>query len=222
MRRESWTRLYRAVLDRAVAPLAKARVPAAAVASLSFALYLASGVLFALGRFTTAGVVMIPAGVCDGLAGGLARRDSRIRLFYRFVESILDRYADLALFLGVLVYYSTVNRFLDALVTGVAMAGAVMVSYAEARAASLIGGCRVGFWERPERIALMILGALVNQMPAALAILALGPNITVIHRIAFTWKQTEGRRRDAGREAKAPDESVPRSDLLERTARRGA
>jgi CDP-diacylglycerol--glycerol-3-phosphate 3-phosphatidyltransferase len=71
------------------------------------------------------------------------------------------------------------------------MAGAVMVSYAKARAESLIGRHDVGFWERPERIILMIIGALANRMPLVLWILAIGPNITVIHRIIYTWQRSK-------------------------------
>jgi hypothetical protein len=71
------------------------------------------------------------------------------------------------------------------------MAGAVMVSYAKARAESLVPNEDVGFWDRPERLVLMIIGALANRMPPVLWILAIGPNITVIHRIVHTWKQTK-------------------------------
>ena len=74
------------------------------------------------------------------------------------------------------VYYARVNRFMYAVLAGAAMAGAVMVSYATARAESLVPKSEVGFWDRPERLALMILGALVNRMPIALWILAIGPN----------------------------------------------
>ena len=80
-----------------------------------------------------------------------ASRDA-LPLFGGFLDSILDRYSDLILFLGLLVYYAQVNRFLYAVLVGVAMAGGVMVSYSQARAESLIGRCEVGFWERPERI----------------------------------------------------------------------
>jgi len=65
-----------------------------------------------------------------------------------------------------------------------------MVSYAKARAESLVPAGDVGFWERPERLVLMILGGLVNRVPLVLWILAIGTNITVIHRILRTWKQT--------------------------------
>jgi CDP-diacylglycerol--glycerol-3-phosphate 3-phosphatidyltransferase len=72
------------------------------------------------------------------------------------------------------------------------MAGSVMVSYAKARAESLVPTSEIGFWERPERLVLMILGALTNRIDVALWLLAIGPNITVIHRILHTWKQTRG------------------------------
>ena len=194
MRIETFGRPFRWSLDRAAAALDKARVPASLLTLASFTCCIVAGIFFGAGRFTTAGIVMIPAALCDLLARPLAHRQPRTDVFGAFLKSVLHRYADLALFLGLLVYYATVNRFLYALVTGIAMAGAVMVSYSQARAESLIERCRVGFWERPERLGLMILGALVNRLPVVLFILATGPNFTVIHRIWHTWKETERRR----------------------------
>src|SRR5208282_6505000 len=165
----------------------------------ALALNLWACIFFASGRFAAAGGMMILAGLCDLLDGPVARRQHRVTLFGGFLDSILDRYADLILFLGLLVYYARVNRFMYAVLVGAAMAGAVMVSYAKARAESLVPVSEVGFWERPERLALMILGALVNRMPVALWILAIGPNITVIHRILNTWKQTKTIGADANR-----------------------
>lgn len=179
---------------------------------------------------------MILAGLCDLLDGRVARAQNRVSIFGGFLDSILDRYADLILFLGLLVYYTRVNRFLYAVLVATAMAGAVMVSYAKARAASLVPNSDVGFWDRPERLALMILGALVNRMPVVLWILAIGSNLVVIHRILHTWKQTK----DAaplpvsspggGRPAQVHPASLPhgvardvaeRRPILTRTASRG-
>jgi CDP-diacylglycerol--glycerol-3-phosphate 3-phosphatidyltransferase len=118
----------------------------------------------------------------------------------------------LILFLGLLVYYVQVNRFRYAILAGAAMAGAVMVSYAKARAESLVPPSEVGFFERPERLILMIMGALANRMPVALWILAIGPNLTVIHRIVHTWEQTEGSLRtqaDGGRGAGEANTTAP-------------
>jgi CDP-diacylglycerol--glycerol-3-phosphate 3-phosphatidyltransferase len=150
-----------------------------------------AAILFAQGRFAAGGGMMILGGLCDLLDGPVARRQNRVSLFGAFLDSIFDRYADLVLFLGLLIYYVHVNRFSYAFLAGAGAAGAVMVSYAKARAESLVPGPGVGFWERPERLSLMILCALVNRMPLALWILAIGPNITVVHNIIFTWQQTE-------------------------------
>ena len=197
-------RPLRWLLDKLVANVAATGVQPNFLTVLAVCFNLWAGILFAAGRFAAAGGVMIGAGLCELLDGPVARRQGRVTLFGGFLDSILGRYADLILFLGLLVYYARVNRFLYAVLAGVAMAGAVMVSYAQARAESLIGSCNVGFWKRPERIALMILGALSNRMQLALWLLAIGPNITVVHRILHTWKHTEG----APRTEEAPPQAV--------------
>lgn len=178
-------------IDRLAALLAATGIPPNVITWAALVFNFWAGVLFARGRFAAAGGMMILAGLCDLLDGPVARRQNRISLFGGFLNSIVDRYADLILFLGLLVYYAQVNRFRYAVLAGAAMAGAVMVSYAKARAESLVPGTEVGFWDRPERLVLMILGALSNRMEVALWILAIGPNLTVIHRILDTWKHTK-------------------------------
>jgi CDP-diacylglycerol---glycerol-3-phosphate 3-phosphatidyltransferase len=175
-------------LARIVAPTG---IPPNFITWAALCLNLWAGILFSQGRFAAGGGMMILAGLCDLLDGPVARLQNRVSVFGGFLDSILDRYADLILFLGLLVYYASVNRFIYAFLAGAAMAGAVMVSYAKARAESLVPNEDVGFWDRPERLVLMILGALANRMPPVLWILAIGPNITVIHRIVHTWKQTK-------------------------------
>src|SRR3984957_2981004 len=178
-------------IDRLAAVVAPTGVPPNVITWMALLLNLWAGILFAAGRFAAAGGMMIAAGLGDLLDGPVARRQGRVSLFGAFLDSILDRYADLILFLGLLVYYSHVNRFGYAMLAGAAMAGWGLGRYAKARAESLVPSAEVGFWERPERLALMILGALTNRMHFALWILAIGPNITVIHRIVRTWQQTK-------------------------------
>jgi len=204
-------------IDRLAALLAPTGIPPNVITWSALVVNLWAAVLFAAGRFAAAGGMMILAGLCDLLDGPVARRQNRVSLFGGFLDSILDRYADLILFLGLLVYYVQVNRFPYAFLAGAAMAGAVMVSYAKARAESLVPGPGVGFWERPERLVLMILGALTNRMPLALWILAIGPNITVIHNIVHTWQQTERGRRALH----SPDDALgaPRSSFQSQVPR---
>jgi CDP-diacylglycerol--glycerol-3-phosphate 3-phosphatidyltransferase len=219
---ERIARPFRSLANQIVAGVAATGIHPDVLTWLTLFFYLWAGLWFAAGRFAAAGGMMILAASSDLLDGPVARRQGRVSIFGGFLDSILDRYADLILFVGLLVYYARVNRFLYCLLVGAAMAGSVMVSYAQARAESLIGSCKVGFWERPERIVLMIAGALMNRMVPALWVLAIGPNITVVHRILHTWKLTEGRRRkeEAGMEVQISPK-VPHARIWSRSATRG-
>src|SRR6202162_5522280 len=200
-------RVFTWPVDRLAAIIAPTGIPPNVITWMALVLNLWAGILFAAGRFAAAGGMMLLAGLCDLLDGPVARRQNRVSMFGGFLDSILDRYADLMLFLGLLVYYVHLNRFRYAVLAGAAMAGAVMVSYAKARAVSLVPAEEIGFWERPERLVLLMLGALTNRMEIALWILAIGPNITVIHRILHTWKQTRGADLEAKAKLSAPPES---------------
>lgn len=185
------------LLDRFASAIAATGIPAGVFTSLSVILYLAACVLFAGGRFSSAGVAIAAAGVCDLLDGPVARRQKRYTLFFVFLDSVLDRYADLIVFVGLLIYFARINNFLYAVLVGVAMAGSVLVSYAQARAESLIASCTVGFWKRPQRVLVLILAALTNSLlivKGAIWLLAIGANITVLHRILYTWRRTSGAR----------------------------
>lgn len=215
-------------IERLAAPLlAYTGIPPNVITWFALMMNLWAAIFFAAGRFRAGAGMMILAGLGDLLDGPVARRQGRVSLFGGFLESILDRYADLMVFLGLLVYYVSVNRFLYAILAGIAMAGAVMVSYAKARAESLVAAGEVGFWDRPERLVLMILGGLFNRMALVLWILAIGSNITVIHRIVRTWRQTETNEASAGKLAQARSSPAARSEpspvpnLMTRTAGRG-
>lgn len=209
-------------IERIAALLARTGIPPNVVTWSALVLNLWATVFFAAGRFRAAAGLMVLAGLGDLLDGPVARRQGRVSLFGGFLESILDRYADLMLFLGLLVYYVSVNRFLYVVLACIAMAGAVMVSYAKARAQSLAAVEDVGFWERPERLVLMILGGLFNRMALVLWIIAIGANITVVHRILRTWKQTKSEHEAPQRFRKPVEQSAaPVANLLTRTAGRG-
>jgi CDP-diacylglycerol--glycerol-3-phosphate 3-phosphatidyltransferase len=104
---------------------------------------------------------------------------------------VVDRYSDASQFLGLLVFYSRGDRFFYVVLAAFCMISAIMVSYTRARAESLIGSCRVGFMERPERLVLVIIGALFNRMAPVLWLIAILSTITVIHRMRYTWTRTQ-------------------------------
>jgi len=140
--------------------------------------------------FLYAGLVVIGAGIFDMVDGRVARATGQVTTFGAFFDSVIDRFSDVALFFGLLVYYARANRFFYLVLVALVMTGSVMVSYTRARAESLIPKCKVGFMERPERIVLVIIGALFNRMAPVLWVLAVLSHITVIHRIWFTYQET--------------------------------
>jgi CDP-diacylglycerol--glycerol-3-phosphate 3-phosphatidyltransferase len=141
--------------------------------------------------FFYAGLVVFGAGFFDLVDGRVARASNQVTRFGAFFDSVLDRYSDAALFFGLLVFYARGNRFFYVVVTALVMISSVMVSYTRARAESLIGTCKVGFMERPERLVLVIIGALANRMAPVLWVIAVLSTITVIHRMYYTWQQTQ-------------------------------
>jgi phosphatidylglycerophosphate synthase len=147
--------------------------------------------LFSQGRFRAAAVVVIAAGLFDMVDGRVARETNRVTRFGGFFDSVLDRYSDLALLMGLLVYYASINRFFYIVLTAIVMTGSVMVSYTRSRAENIIPTCKVGFLERPERVVLIIIGALADRMAPVLWVLAFFSNITVAHRMIYTWQEAK-------------------------------
>ncbi|OGL43399.1 MAG: hypothetical protein A2161_15920 [Candidatus Schekmanbacteria bacterium RBG_13_48_7] len=146
----------------------------------------------AYGHNWLAGILMIFAGAFDILDGAVARKSGRVSSFGAFFDSVIDRYSDLILYIGLITYYARIGAFGTVILTSVASMGSILVSYTRARAENVIESCKVGFWERPERIVLLIIAALSNRLDRALWILAIFANITVIHRMVYTWIQTTG------------------------------
>jgi CDP-diacylglycerol---glycerol-3-phosphate 3-phosphatidyltransferase len=147
--------------------------------------------LLAVGQFRWAGAVIIGAGLFDMVDGRVARETNRVTRFGGFFDSVLDRYSDLFLLIGLLVWYGSIGRFSYVVLTAVAMIACVMVSYVRARAENSIPMCKVGFMERPERVVLVIIGALFDRMAPVLWVIAVLGNLTVIHRMIFTWQEAE-------------------------------
>jgi len=144
--------------------------------------------------FFYAGCVIFGAGLFDMVDGRVARKTNQVTVFGSFFDSVIDRYSDVVLFFGLLVYYGRINRFRYVVLVAFVMVTSLMVSYTRARAEALIGKCKVGFMERPERIVLILLGALFERwgvMAPVLWVLAVLSTITVIHRIQYTYQFTK-------------------------------
>jgi CDP-diacylglycerol---glycerol-3-phosphate 3-phosphatidyltransferase len=214
----SWTgafgRACGALLYRIVRGLALTRISPNVYTAIGLAISVLAAVLFgkASGEntarlFRYAGAVIFLAGFLDMIDGRIARATNQVTVFGAFFDSVVDRYSDVALYFGLLVYYARANRFFYVVLAAVVMITSVMVSYTRARAESLIGTCKVGFMERPERLVLVILGAVFNRMAPVLWVIAVLGSVTVIHRVWYTYQRTKPEalrlREDVSREPSA-------------------
>jgi CDP-diacylglycerol--glycerol-3-phosphate 3-phosphatidyltransferase len=179
------------VIRLIVRALALSRINPNVLTFLGLVINMVAGAFLAFGAFRTAGAVIIFAGLFDMVDGRVARATNQVTRFGGFFDSVLDRYSDLALLVGLLVYYGTINRPAYVVLTAVVMTASVMISYTRTRAENIIPSCKVGFLERPERIVLLIIGALCDRMAPVLWVIAILGNITVIHRMIFTYQESK-------------------------------
>jgi CDP-diacylglycerol--glycerol-3-phosphate 3-phosphatidyltransferase len=133
------------------------------------------------------GLVALVASVFDMLDGRVARLRGRETKFGAFLDSTMDRYSDMLLYMGLLILYARMERTGLMVLVWVAAFGSLMTSYARARAESLIPRCDVGFLERPERIVMIVIGAVFNRMAAVLWVIAVLANITAVQRVVYTY-----------------------------------
>ncbi len=151
----------------------------------------------ALGRFVTASVIMVVANIFDFIDGKVALELKEVSAFGGFWDSVIDRFSDIALFIGLIYLYSERGRTDYVMVTALAMMFAIMTSYTRARAESLIKKCKVGFMERPERIVLFMIGAFTNRMAAVMWVILVLSIFTVADRIILTYRELQAGRGEA-------------------------
>jgi CDP-diacylglycerol--glycerol-3-phosphate 3-phosphatidyltransferase len=154
---------------------------------------IAAGWALAMGHFRSAGLIMIAANIFDFIDGKVATETGKVSAFGGFWDSVIDRFSDLALAIGLIYLYAALLRTDYVLITAIAMVFATMTSYTRARAESLIPRCKVGFMERPERIVLFMIGAFTNRMAAVIWVIGVLSIVTVINRIEYTYRELEGR-----------------------------
>ncbi len=144
--------------------------------------------VLALGHERVAGLLIIPVGLFDTLDGALARAMDKATPFGAFFDSTLDRFAEIALYLGLLYLYR--GSTLETVLIYLAITGSLMVSYTRARAEGLGLECKVGLFTRFERLAVLVVGLLLEQTFIALIILAIFSNLTALQRMWYVRRAT--------------------------------
>ena len=215
-------RAAQGVLEPVAGLLARAGVRADILSVLGLALSLGAALAFFEGWFRWGAGLAALAGLCDLLDGQVARRAGRVSRFGAFLDSTLDRFSEGAVLIGLAGFYisglvklaldptlvaAQISRGLEprtwaavALTAVVALVASFMVSYTRARAEGLGLECQVGWFERPERLVLVIVAGLFGVgpvMPAALLLLVILSFATVAQRVAHVWKNTRAAGRDS-------------------------
>ncbi len=150
---------------------------------------LAGAGCFAVGEFRPGAVAVALGGFFDLTDGVLARQQGRSSHFGAFLDSTLDRVTDIALLFALAMYYAQAGQPHWAWLAGLALVSSVVISYSRARALLLLPDFEGGAFERAERIAVILFGAVLDLMPLALGVLALGATITAAQRIAQAWRR---------------------------------
>jgi phosphatidylglycerophosphate synthase len=149
-----------------------------------------SGLAFARGRLLLAGTFLILSGVSDMLDGALARACGEGTKFGSFIDSVADRFTEAMIFTGIAWHLRDKPELLLVIA---ALSGSFLVSYAKARAEALGVPCEVGLMERPERIILLVAGALLNLLVPVLWVLAALTMLTAAQRVLHVRKTMRSR-----------------------------
>ena len=143
---------------------------------------------FSQGRLRTAAVLLAVAGLCDFFDGAVARLSGSVSRFGAFLDSVVDRYSDLVVLMGVVILYERADDFTGLFFAMLTVVGTIMTSYTKARAQSMGFACEVGLLERPERLIILIAGAGFGLLTPAIVALALLTNVTALQRIFHVRK----------------------------------
>ena len=177
--------------------LSRTPITPSAITWFGFLLTIGAAVLITTGHLLAAGFVVLIAGFLDILDGALARHTNQVTHFGAVLDSTLDRLSDAVLLLGILVLYAYAGEqsITGILLVGFALVGSLLVSYIRARAEALGLECEVGLFTRAERVVVLALGLLLNQIDnaliIALAIVVVFSFFTAGQRLLYVWKQTK-------------------------------
>lgn len=163
--------------------------------TVGFVLSVFTAFLFGMGHLRIAGALVLLAGIFDIVDGKVARASGRVTKFGALYDSTLDRYSEVIIFFGLAFWFVDQGFLWRSVAVSIALGGSIMVSYIRARAEGLGFECKVGMMQRPERIVLLGLGAIIHDyaLMAAVWIIAIFGNLTAIQRLYHVWKLDNGK-----------------------------
>ena len=160
------------------------------ISVIGFLLMVGVAIVLANGYLFLGGILIIFAGIFDALDGMLARMMESTSRFGAFLDSTLDRFSEAIIYLGLFIYYLGQNQQVELVLIYATVVGSLMVSYARARAEGIGVPLKEGMFTRFERIFLLVVGLLLNQVTLVLWILAILTNVTAVQRMYLVWRVT--------------------------------
>ncbi len=180
---------FRGAVQPLAMALARAGVQANWLTYLGFVLNCVVAVLVAQGWLGIGGAMFLIVNALDFLDGAVARAAGTAGAFGAFLDSVLDRYSEAVVFVGLVAWYSRQDDLLAVVFSALALSGSFMVSYCRARAEGLGLDCEVGLLQRPERIVVLGIGLMLAEyvhpvlLVAVLVALAVLTNFTAAQRM---------------------------------------
>ncbi|MEK7848197.1 MAG: CDP-alcohol phosphatidyltransferase family protein [Chloroflexota bacterium] len=184
--------LVQPLADGLSRPLARSGLSANMLTVLGLLTSLGVGLLAYLGELLAAGLLLVAAGVLDLLDGAVARRRGQATRLGALLDSTLDRVGEAAVFFGILLFFLQRDNDVGAALALAALAASYLVSYIKARGEGLGLDCPVGFFTRPERVIVLILGLLVGQLTVALGLIAILSLATAAQRFFYLRRADRG------------------------------
>ena len=145
--------------------------------------------IVATNRLLIGGILVLLSGLFDILDGALARFTNKSTLFGALLDSTFDRLSEAIILFGILILYVNGEHVVEILLIFGVMIGSFLISYIRARAEGLGLECKTGLFTRAERVIILALGLMLNQIFIVLIILAVFTFITVIQRLVHVWQQ---------------------------------
>jgi phosphatidylglycerophosphate synthase len=182
----------RGMMLRVGAVLARLGLSANLLTVLGLALNVLVAVVIASGHLVAGGILLLLASAFDMLDGAVARATGSMSSFGGFLDSTLDRYSEVVVYLGLLVYFlDRPDARSGAILTFLATIGALLISYARARAEAAGYTAAVGLVARPERVLILAICLLIGRPAIAVWILAITTHLTALTRIVHVWKASK-------------------------------
>lgn len=171
--------------------LEKTGISPNALTLIGFVLTVVVAVVLGMGQLLWGGLLLIFAALFDTLDGALARHAGKTTVFGAFLDSVMDRFSESVTLVALIWYYSgQADGRTAVILLAATIVGSLMVSYTRARAEAVNVECKEGFFQRTERIIVLILGLVTGWMLPVLWILAIFTNFTAVQRIYDVYRKT--------------------------------